>query len=134
MANLKTFEDYELIEKSRKYYYANNFAHNFFYKQVNDIFPFLFKNKVIEFYNKSEAYFADQDSKILILKNRIIMAIATEDFTTNSLGHYHFNIDGIHYVYGITSIYELFDQAHKFKNAILQKHSEKSSNILQFKK
>lgn len=134
MANLKTFEDYELIEKSRKYYYANNFAHNFFYKQINDIFPFLFKNKVREFYKKSEAYFADQDSKFLILKNRIIMAIATEDFTTNSLGHYHFNIDGIHYVYGITSIYDLFDQANKVKNSILKKKLEQPSNILQFKK
>jgi hypothetical protein len=134
MSNLKNSEEYNQISTSCEYYKKNRFIHKFLYKEINSIFPFMFKNKIKEFHYKSEAYLADQDLKFEIFKKRITMELATDNFTTNSFGHYNFNIDGVNHVFGIVSIHSLFDEANRIKSELANKPKMKSSKILQFKK
>lgn len=139
MNNLKTQKEYEEIEISKNFYHENNLMNSLFYSKINDLFPFIFKNKVSEFYIKSEPYFKDQELKYSIHRKKIIMAIATENYTVNHFNHFYFNIDGIEYVYGVVSIHSLFEEANEIKNKIQQeklikKDQPSKSNILHFVK
>lgn len=138
--NLFTAEEYKIIMLSREYYYKKNFLNDFFYEKINNIFPFIFKNKVNEFYSNTKAFRQYYKTQQNFIRQRIIMALALDDFTVNHLSHYKFNIDGVEYVYSITNIYDLFDEVNVIKNRLKEKHkstehnksSDIKSNVLKF--
>ncbi len=53
-------------------------------------------------------------------REQIVLKLATDDYSLNSLQHYHFNIEGKHYIYGIIEIQYLEAEAQLLRKKISQ--------------
>lgn len=120
------------IESSKKFYFDNKNKIFFLYQPINDILPFFFKKKIDKFYEISEPYLSYKDYLIKSLSNKIVAALVEDKYTVNSLFHYYFNIDGVEYIYGVSSIIDLIDKANLIKFKKAQKNACKlKSNVIE---
>lgn len=129
--------DKKLIAESEQFYRKNINSIRLFYRPLNDLIPFLFKNKIEAFYEKTDLFFQIRDEKSKALHNRISYAYATEDYDTNAFHHYHFKIDGKIHVYSIVELdmYGVIDAANKIKRQLSEnKKANTKNNVLQFKR
>lgn len=127
-----TISQLKEIEISKKFYFDNKNKIFFLYQPINYIFPSFFKKKIDYFYEISEPYLSYKDYLSKSLSNKIVAALVEDKYTVNSLFHYHFNIDGVEHIYGISSITDLIDKANVIKFKKSQKNSCKlKSNVIE---
>lgn len=116
------------IDNSKKFYTKNINYYLYLYKPFNNINKKFFKNKIKSFFLKSEPYLKYIDIEKRLLKNKLINAIANEEYKVNHLNHYSFYIDGNHYIYGVVEIFSLIKKGMEIRNSL------KVNNVIQFKK
>lgn len=129
--------DKKLIAESERFYHNNINSIRLFYRPLNELIPFLFKNKIDTFYEKIELFLQVRDEKSNVLHNRVSYAYATGDYHENALHHFHFKIDGKNHIYSIVELdmYGIIDKANKIKKQLSDdKGSNTKNNVLQFKR
>lgn len=133
MKKLMNSNDFLKVKESKEFYYNNINYYNFIYKPFNDLCSLFFKNKINHFFQKSEPFLIYSKIESTALKNKLINAIATDNYTVNTLSHYIFNISGKVYTYGVIEIESIIDEGLKIKRAEKLKEVKKD-NVFQFKK
>lgn len=132
MKKLMNSNDFLKVKESKEFYYNNINYYNFIYKPFNDLCSLFFKNKINHFFQKSEPFFIYSKIESTALKNKLINAIATDDYVVNTLSHYIFNIDGKRYTYGVIEIEGIIDEGLRIKRSEKIQKIQKN-NIFQFK-
>lgn len=119
MSHLNPAEKLSTIQESKAFYDKNLTAHICFYRPLNEMFPFLFRSKVKYFRKQVQPYLDYCKSQSKILRNQIIQAYATKNYTQNHFGHFIFNIDGKSHLYSIVELDEagILDDVDKIINS-----------------
>src|SRR5690606_15430776 len=126
MSHLNPAEKLSTIQESKAFYDKNLTAHIWFYRPLNEMFPFLFRSKVKYFRKQTQAYLDYCREQSKILRNQIIQAYATKNYTHNAFGHFIFKIDGKSHLYSIVELDEagILDDVDKVRHSIKKEKAQ----------
>lgn len=133
-----TVEEQKKFDESKRFYHDNKTSQRLFYRPMNELFYFLFKNKIKEFDDKVEFYLEKSYEISKRFNHLIAYAYATGNYTKNSFAHYYFNVGGEMVVFGYLELemYGIIEASKKIILELKEKEKLKSipNNVYQFKR